>query len=498
MATEAWITFEARMREIEDLSATLGLLGWDEQTYCSRKGRTARAQHSATLATLTHERTIDPVYGDAIETLAADGADLSEAERSMVRLAKHDRDRSVKVPADLVRALRQQASRSNEAWERARHEKDFSIWQPELEAMLALKIQHAEALADGGELYDALLDAYEPGMTVAELDPLLEGLRADLVPFVQQVLDRPKPDTSFLAGPYDRDRQEQLTLRLLRDFGFDFDAGRQDVSTHPFCGGAGPLDVRMTTRYYETLEPGALLSSMHECGHGLYEQGMPPVYARTAVAHAPSLGLHESQSRFWENVIGRSRPFWSHYLPVVKELFPEHLSAVGLDDFVRGVNAVEAGAIRVDADEVTYNLHILVRYALERELLGGRLAIADLPEAWNARYTSYLGYTPKNDLEGVMQDIHWAWGEMGYFATYTLGNLYSAAIAETMRAEVDVDAVVAAGNFEPILQWLRERIHSQGSIREGDELMREVTGRPLGHEAFMQYLRAKYSDLYGI
>src|SRR3954453_16547664 len=195
MATEAWVTFEARMREIEDLSSTLGLLGWDEQTYCSRKGRSARAQHSATLATLTHERTVDAAYGDAIETLAADGADLSEAERAMVRLAKHDRDRSVKLPADLVRALRQQASRSNEAWERARGAKDFSIWQPELEAMLALKIQQAEALADGGDLYDALLDAYEPGMTVAELDPLLEGLRADLVPFVRQVLDRPKPAT---------------------------------------------------------------------------------------------------------------------------------------------------------------------------------------------------------------------------------------------------------------------------------------------------------------
>jgi len=497
-ATEAWATFETRMREVEDLSATLGLLGWDEQTYCSRKGRSARAQHSATLAALTHERMVDPAYGEAIETLANDGAGLDEAQRAMVRLAKHDRDRSVKLPAALVRELREQASTANEAWERARHANDFAIWLPELEKMLALKVRQAEALADGGDLYDALLDAFEPGMTVAQLDPLLEGLRADLVPFVQKVLGAPRPDTSFLKGPYDPERQEQLTLRLLRDFGFDFDAGRQDLSTHPFCGGPGPLDVRMTTRYYESLEPGALLSSMHECGHGLYEQGMPSTYARTTVAHAPSLGLHESQSRFWENVVGRSHAFWSHYLPVAQEIFPEQLGRIGLDDFVRGVNAVEAAAIRVDADEVTYNLHILVRYEIERELLAGKLGAADLPEAWNQRYVDYLGYTPKHDLEGVMQDIHWSWGELGYFPTYTLGNLYAAAVAERMGQDLDLDELAARGDFAPILHWLRERIHSQGSIREGDDLMREVTGRPLGHDAFMSYLTAKYGALYGL
>ncbi len=490
--------FEHRMSEIDDLQAALALLAWDEQTMCPPRGRELRAYHSATLATTVHERIIDEGYGEAIAELSANGAGLDDAKRAMVRLVKHDRDRMVRLPAELVREIRRQASRTNESWERARAANDFAIYRPELERMVELKITEAEALADGGDLYDALLDAYEPGMTVAELDPLLAGLKAELVPFVDDILGRPRPDTSFLAGPYDRARQEHLTLKVLADFGFDFTAGRQDVSTHPFCGGPAISDVRMTTRYYDSLEPGALLSSMHECGHGLYQQGLPAAYVRTAVAHAPSLGLHESQSRFWENVIGRSRPFWSHYLPYAADLFPEHLAGVALDDFLRGVNAVEAGAIRVDADEVTYNLHILVRYELERDILARRVAVADLPEAWNARYEAYLGYTPRDDREGVMQDIHWSWGEIGYFATYTLGNLYAAAIAERMRADVDIDACCAAGEFGPVLDWLRERVHSAGNLLPGDELMRRVTGTELGHEPLMRYLRGKYNDLYEV
>jgi carboxypeptidase Taq len=493
-----WSTFEQRMGEVEDLGATLGLLGWDEQTMCAPKGREARSQHSATLASILHERVVDPAFGDAIETLTADGDGLTDAQRAMVRLAKHDRDRSVRVPAALVRALAEQGSRCNRSWEAARKANDFAIWQPELERMVDLKIRHAEALSTGGDLYDALLEGYEPGMSVADLDPLLGGLRAVLVPFVQELLDRPAPDVSFLAGPFDRDRQRELTVRVLGDFGFDFAAGRQDVSTHPFCGGPGPTDVRMTTRYYDTLEPGALLSSMHECGHGLYQQGLPAAHARTTVAHAPSLGLHESQSRFWENIIGRSRAFWEHYLPVARDLFPAELGGIDLDDFLRGVNHVARTPVRVDADEVTYNLHILVRYELERALLAREVAVADLPAAWNERYVEYLGYTPKHDLEGCMQDIHWSWGEMGYFSTYTLGNLYAAAIRDRMASDLDIDGLTRRGEFAPILGWLRERIHAQGSLRPGIELMRDVTGRPLGHEPLMAYLREKYGALYGL
>ncbi len=494
----AWTTFEARMQEVEDLSDVLSVIGWDEQVMCPPSGRAARGQQTATLATLVHERVVDPAYGEAIAELSANGEDLDDAQRAMVHLARHHRDRAVRVPGDLVRALAEQGARCNVVWEQARRDRDFSAWLPELEPMLRLKTQQAEALADGGDLYDALLEGFEPGMTVAQLDPLLAGLRAELVPFVQAIFERPAPDASFLVGPYDRDAQRVFTERVVRDFGFDFDAGRQDVSTHPFCGGPGLGDVRLTTRYYDSLEPGALFSSMHEAGHGLYEQGLPARFARTTVARAPSLGLHESQSRFWENVIGRSHAFWARYLPAAKETFGGALATVDLDTFVRGVNKVERTPIRVDADEATYNLHVLVRYELEREMLSGAVAVRDLPEAWNARYTDYLGYTPKHDSEGCMQDVHWSWGELGYFSTYTLGNLYAAAIAERMAGDLDIDAHVAAGEFGPILGWLRERIHDRGSLTRGRELMEEVTGRPLGHEAYMAYMRGKYGALYGV
>ncbi len=486
------------MREIDDLSMVMGLLGWDEQTFCPPRGREARGAHRATLAALLHEREVDPAYGEAIDALAADGAGLTDAQRAMVRVVKRERDRAVRVPAELVTAIARQDSVSNEAWERARSASDFALFRPELERTLELKREFADCLADGGDRYDALLDDFEPGMTTAQLDPLLAGLKAELVPFVAEVLSRPAPDRSFLGGPYDHDSQRRLTERVLADFGFDFQAGRQDPSTHPFCSSFGPGDVRMTTRYQDSLEPGALLSSMHECGHGLYEQGMPVEHAGTAIAHAPSLGLHESQSRFWENVIGRSRPFWERYLPVACEYFPQQLAGVGLDDFVRGVNVVAATPIRVDADEVTYNLHVLVRYELERLLLDGDLAVADLPEAWNERYLGYLGFRPANDAVGVLQDIHWSIGYIGYFPTYTLGNLYAAAISERLREDLPVDDLVRAGDFAPILGWLRERIHRTGSVLPGEELMQQVTGAPLGHAAYMRQIRAKYGELYGL
>ena len=494
----SWSTFERRMQEIEDLGAALSLLSWDEQTYCSPRGREARAQHLATLSTLVHERVVDPWYGELVDGLAEDPDGLDEVQRAMVRNVKHDRDRAARLPAELVRALAVTGSRANRAWEEARRASDFSRFRPHLEDVLALKVEQADALGHDGERYDALLEAFEPGMRVAQLEPILNGLRDELVPFVRRILDRPAPDASFLAGPYPHDRQLELSMRVLRDFGFDFEAGRQDTSTHPFCGGPGPTDVRLTTRTYDSLEPGCLYSSMHEAGHGLYEQGLVALAPRSAVAHAPSLGVHESQSRFWENVVGRSRAFWEHYLPIARELFPGQLAGVGVDDMVRGVNKVAASPIRVDADEVTYNLHILLRFDLELGLLREELAVADLPEAWRESMERLVGYTPRNDAEGVLQDIHWSWGEFGYFPTYTLGNLYGAAVAEAMRAEVDLDACTAAGDFAPILAWLRTNIHRHGHVLSGEELMQRATGRPLGHEPFMRYLTSKFGALYGV
>ena len=484
------------MQELEDLGSAYSLASWDEQTYCAERGREARGHLLATLATVRHERIVDDAYGEVLDELASDGDGLTSEQRAMVRVAKRARDRDVKVPKDLVRALAEQRSRASRAWLAARPANDFASFAPELAKLVRLKVEEADALAFDHR-YDALLDDFEPGMTVARLDPILDGLRDELVPFVRRVLDAPSPDRGFLDGPYDQAGQLELMQRILAAVGFDFAAGRQDLSAHPFCGGPSRRDVRLTTRVYDSLEPGSLFSSLHEMGHGLYEQGLAG-FERTAIGHAPSLGLHESQSRFWENVVGRSQAFWQHFLPVAQDVFPGELGGVSVDRFVRAVNRVARSAIRVDADEVTYNLHILLRYELEKELVEERLAVADLPGAWRERMQSYLGYTPRDDAEGVLQDIHWADGLFGYFPTYTLGNLYAAAITERMRGDLDLDAHVGRGEFGPVLRWLRERIHGQGFVRPAEDLMVEVTGKPLGHAPFMRYLEAKYGELYDL
>ena len=318
------------------------------------------------------------------------------------------------------------------------------------------------------------------------------------MPFAQRVLDAPQPDTSVLSQGFATADQYAFSLRVLSDLGFDFEHGRQDLSTHPFTGGTAPSDVRLTTRVWEDWLPACLYATVHECGHGMYEQGHAPELWRTSVCGAPSLGLHESQSRFYENVIGRSLPFWEHYLPVAREFMPGKLDAVDAEAMVRAVCAVGRTPIRVESDEVTYNLHILLRFELEVELIEERVAVADLPEAWNARMEQYIGYTPKDDLEGVMQDVHWSEGLFGYFPTYTLGNLYSAAIRDAMAQDLSIDDHVRAGEFSPILAWLHDKIHAVGAVPLGEQLMIDVTGKPLQIDSFMSYLETKYSALYNL
>lgn len=495
--TDAWSAFEARMNEQSDLGGIMGLLGWDEQTMCPPGGRGARAHHGATLAALAHQRLVDPAYGAAIDEAGA-LPDLSVAQRAMVREARRGRDKATKLPEAFVRALAQQRSATNQAWEHARETGRFADYGPALEQLMRLKVEEADLLKGDGTRYDALLDDFEPGMRLERLAPLLGSLRDRLVPFAQQLLDAPAPDVAVLEQRFDHDRQYAFSLRVLADLGFDFEHGRQDLSTHPFTGGTAPTDVRLTTRVWEDWLPACLYATVHECGHGLYEQGHAKELWRTSVCGAPSLGLHESQSRFYENVIGRSLPFWEHYLPVAREFFPGQLDDVDALAMQRAVCRVARTPIRVESDEVTYNLHILLRFELEVDLIEERVAVADLPEVWNARMEQYLGYTPKDDVEGVMQDVHWSEGLFGYFPTYTLGNLYSAAIRDAMARDLALDDLIRAGEFAPILAWLRERVHAVGAVPLGEDLMREVTGRPLEVDPFMAYLEAKYGALYGI
>ena len=416
----------------------------------------------------------------------------------MVREARRGRDKATKLPEAFVRAMAQQRSATNQAWEHARDTKRFEDYRPALEQLMRLKVEEADLLKGDGTRYDALLDDFEPGMRLERLEPLLGSLRDRLVPFAQTLLDAPAPDVAVLEQGFDRDRQYAFSLRVLENLGFDFEHGRQDLSTHPFTGGTAPSDVRLTTRVWEDWLPACLYATVHECGHGLYEQGHAKELWRTSVCGAPSLGLHESQSRFYENIIGRSQPFWDHYLPVAREFFPGQLDGVDAMAMQRAVCRVARTPIRVESDEVTYNLHILLRFELEVDLIEERVAVADLPEVWNARMEQYLGYTPTDDVEGVMQDVHWSEGLFGYFPTYTLGNLYSAAIRDAMAQDLQIDDLVRAGEFAPILAWLRERVHAVGAVPLGEDLMREVTGKPLQIDSFMTYLETKYGALYGL
>jgi carboxypeptidase Taq len=464
---------------------------------CPPGGRGARAHHGATIAAIAHQRLVDPAYGEAIEAAAA-LPDLSVAQQAMVREARRARDTATKLPEEFVRALAQQRSATNQAWEHARETKRFEDYRPALEQLMRLKIEEADLLKGDGTRYDALLDDFEPGMRLERLEPLFASLRERLVPFAQTLLDRSAPDVSVLEQGFDRDRQYAFSLRVLEDLGFDFEHGRQDLSTHPFTGGTAPSDVRLTTRVWEDWLPACLYATVHECGHGLYEQGHARELWRTSVCGAPSLGLHESQSRFYENIIGRSQSFWEHYLPIARDFFPGQLDGVDAMAMQRAVCRVARTPIRVESDEVTYNLHILLRFELEVDLIEERVAVADLPEVWNTRMEQYLGYTPKDDVEGVMQDVHWSEGLFGYFPTYTLGNLYSAAIRDAMAQDLAIDELVHAGEFAPILTWLRERIHAVGAVPLGEDLMREVTGKPLQIDSFMAYLEQKYGALYDL
>ena len=464
------------------------------------KAGAPRAHQLAALQGLYHERLTAKPLGDLLESLEK-RSDLGAPQKALLRNLRWERDRAVKVPGRLVKELAEKQSLSVEAWRGARARKDYSAFRPHLEALLKLKREQADALGHDGERYDALLEGYEPAMRVARLAPLLEKLRGRLVPLVKAIVDSGKKPVNPLAGrSFDTGKQWDFTLRLMRDMGFDLEAGRQDKSTHPFTGGGGhPFDVRLTTRLVADNPLSGFMSTIHECGHGLYEQGFDPAHARTFLAQAPSFGLHESQSRFWENVIGRSRSFWAFYLPVLRALFPKELDGVGFDAFWTHLNLVEPSPVRVDADEVTYNLHVLVRFELELALMRGQLQAKDLPEAWNAKMKDFLGLVPKDDTEGVMQDIHWAWGEFGYFPTYTIGNLYSA--MWLARLEKDVPGVweaVAKGELKVVLDWLRAKIHRQGYLYSAEDLVEKVTGSRLTEEPFMDYLWTKYRPLYGL
>ena len=488
----------ARMQELRDLGGLISLATWDQETYLPPKAADSRAHQLSTVQGLHHERLVDPRLGELL-AWAAENKGLTDDQRAMARVLTHERDRAVKVPKKLVQALAEAQSRGLMAWREARKQNSFAPFQPALERLLALRREQADAYGHSGERYDALLEGYEPGMKVARLSPVLTALRDNLIPLVGALQAAPRQVADLFQGRrFDTEAQWRFTLRLLGDMGFDLEAGRQDKSIHPFSSGQHPQDVRLTTDL-EEVSLSALFSTLHEGGHGLYEQGFSEAHYRTPLANAPSMGLHESQSRLWENLVGRSRAFWSHYFPALREAFPEALAGVELDTFHAAVNRVTPSLIRVEADEVTYNLHIVLRYELELLLIRDELPLDELPAAWNERMRRYLGLTPPDDTRGVLQDIHWAWGELGYFPTYSLGNLYAASLYRAaQRALPGLEEGFARGELRPLRDWLRTHVHSEGYRQPAEELVRKVTGQGLTDTDFLAYLKSKYGALYGV
>ncbi|MEJ2368341.1 MAG: carboxypeptidase M32 [Acidobacteriota bacterium] len=482
---------------LHDLAEIQGLLEWDQQVMMPRRGAEQRANQMASLAGLMHQKATSPEAGDAILKME-NRDDLTADERADVREARRAYDRAVKLPGELVQARAKAVAMAQSVWEEARPHNDFPTFKPHLEEVVKLTRETADAL--GGEnRYDSLLEEFEPGMTEEHLQGLFKEIKTRLVPLIEAVRGAPgQPDASILRRSFPKGGQEAFCRSVVADMGYNMEAGRLDVSAHPFTIGT-LADVRITTRYLEDFLPTALFGVIHEAGHALYEQGLAHERYRNPSGGSCSLGIHESQSRFWENMVGRSRSFWRHYYGPLKKQFPDALGDVNEDAFYRAVNTVKPSLIRVEADEATYNLHILVRFELESALLRGSLEAADLPEAWNTKMQSYLGVTPPDDRDGVLQDIHWSAGLIGYFPTYTLGNLFAAQFMETLRKDMpDLDDRVGRGELLPIRDWLRENIHQHGRRYLPGDLCIKVTGKPLSASASMDYLELKYRALYGL
>jgi carboxypeptidase Taq len=479
------------------MASTLALLQWDAEICMPRGGVGHRGEQMALLAGLVHDRATDPRIGELLSAVEASSmiADPESVEAVNVRELRRDFDRETRLPRRLVEEMARVSALSSQAWSEARDADDFKSFAPWLDQTFTLAREKADAIGYEGVRYDALLDAYEPGMTTSQLTTLFTELRASLVPLVESLREQPQPDAGgLLDREFSLDRQRAFAEAVAAKMGFDLDCGRFDLGPHPFCSTIGPGDVRIASRYQPRNIPSGFLGVMHETGHALYEQGLDPAHYGTPMGDAVSLGIHESQSRLWENLVGRTQGFWQQFYPQLQSTFEQELRGVSLETFRAAMNHVEPGLIRVEADEVTYNLHIIIRFELERALLAGDLHAADLPGAWNERYQQYLGVTPGNDREGCLQDIHWSESLIGYFPTYTLGNVYAAQLFNSAEHAVGpLEEAFAAGEFRQLREWLGENIHRHGKRYPAAKLVERVTGAPPDPSALIASLSARYS-----
>jgi carboxypeptidase Taq len=488
-----------RLIEVHALGKAADLLEWDQEVMMPRGGAEARARHLAVLKKTAHEMFVAPDTGRLIEALAPAAEGKDDDESALVRLAAREWRRRSRQPVELVEALTRATALAQEEWFEARKASDFARFRPRLEEIFALKRRQAAALGDFPDPYDAWLEEFEPEMSTARVDGLFAEMKAGLIPLVKAVLAKTaSARVPELHGRYEIPAQRRLGLEVARSMGFDFARGRLDESAHPFSSGIAVGDVRLTTRYDERLPFSALYGTMHEAGHGLYDQNCEPALKDTPLTGGATMAVHESQSRMWENQVGRSREFWRRWRGRFVELFPQ-AAAFSAEDLYRASNRVEASLIRVEADELTYGLHVLIRFELERELLSGRTAVADLPRAWAEKSKAYLGVVPPDDARGVLQDVHWASGLIGYFPTYAVGNMISAQLWNAALAAVPgIPAAIERGDGKPLLGWLVENVHRHGRKFGADELVRRACGAKLTARPYLDYLRAKYGELYGL
>ena len=491
----------ARWREIYDLTGISALMNWDQTTYMPSGGAAARGRQIALLERLAHERRTEPAIGRLLDDLQSYAASLpaDHDDAALLRVTRKLYERAARIPADFAGAFAEHISNSYTVWTEARPKNDFAAVRPYLQKTLEMSRQMADYFPGYVHIADPLIDMADEGMTVATIRPLFEELRQALAPLVATIVQRKQVDNRFLHRHYPKAKQIEFGEKVVSDFGYDFARGRQNETHHPFMTKFAHDDVRITTRIDEQDLGNGLFSTMHESGHAMYEQGIDSAYASTVLDSGTSAGVHESQSRLWENIVGRSARFWKHYYPALRAAFPEQLADVEMEDFYRAVNRVAPSLIRTEADEVTYNLHVIIRFGLELDLLEGKLSIDELPEAWHARYQENLGVRAPSDVDGVLQDVHWYGGPIGgSFQGYTLGNIMASQFyAAALAAHPTIEQEIGQGKFATLHTWLRANIYRPGSKYTANELLQRVTGQPLTIDPYLTYLRTKYSGIYG-
>ncbi len=484
-----------------DINQAAALIGWDQQTYMPEGAAETRGQQGATLGKISHQMFTSNEVGKLLEELSPWAAeqDPDGEENRLIKVTQRDFDKATLVPSAFIVKQNQVIAVANQAWAEARGNNDFSHFLPHLEKIIDLVREYTSFFPPTEHPYDTLLGDYEPGMKTAEVQAIFNAVRPQQVELIHAIAKQPQVDDSFLFLDYPEQAQLDFSLKVAKDFGYDLKRGRQDLAPHPFCSSFGMDDVRITTRVNTKFLSSCLFGTMHETGHALYEQGVGHTWARTPLASGASSAIHESQSRLWENLVGRSLPFWERYFPELQKTFPSQLSNVKVEQFYKAINKVQPSLIRVEADEATYNLHIMLRLELEIAMLEGSVALKDLPQIWNSKMQEYLGVTPPNDAKGVLQDIHWSWGLYGYFPTYALGNLISAQLWEKFKTtNPDLDDQIRNGDFSSLLSWLRVKIHQYGRKYEPQELVERVVKTKIDSAPYVRYLQNKFGNIYGL